>query len=69
MDIVNQIAQSWFGISGTELIVISVVSFIALAGLVLLRVVMKVTARIMALGCAGILGIALALWLLFVVLK
>ena len=69
MDIVNQIAQSWFGISGSELTIIAAVSFVALAALVLIRAVMKITARVVALGCVTILGIAAALWVLFVVLK
>ena len=69
MDILNQIAQSWFGISGSELIIIGVVTVVALGLLVAIRAFMKITARIMALGCVTILGIAAALWVLFVVLK
>ena len=69
MDILNQIAQSWFGISGSELIIIGVVTVVALGLLVAARTVIKITTRIMALGCVTILGIAAALWVLFVVLK
>lgn len=69
MDIVNQIATSWFGISSGELIIIAVVAVVLLAGLFALRVFLKLAFRAVALGCVTILGVALGLWLLFAVLK
>jgi len=69
MDIINQIATSWFGISGGEFIIIAVMAIVLIAAWVAVRAVVKITMQIFALGCASILGIALGLWLLFVVLR
>ncbi len=69
MDIVNQIASSWFGISGGELLIIVGVIVVLIIAWTVVRSFLRVAFRIFALGCVTILGIAAALYVLFVIVK
>jgi hypothetical protein len=68
MEIVNSIA-GLLGISSGSLIVLSVFAVVLLVALFVMRMVIKITTRIFAMGCVTILGLVLGLYILFIVLK
>jgi hypothetical protein len=68
MEIVNSIA-GLLGISSGSLIVLSVFAVALLVVLFAIRMFIKITTRIFAMGCVTILGLVLGLYILFIVLK
>jgi hypothetical protein len=60
MEFINAVAGI-VGISGTQLIIMAILAAI--------RAFLRIALRIFALGCVTILGIMLALYILFVVIR
>lgn len=68
MEFINTVAGV-LGISGTELLIIAGLVIVLVVVWGVIRAVIKTALHIFALGCVTILGIALGLWVLFVILK
>ena len=69
MAVIDTVARNIFGISGVEMIGIAVLAVVLIAAWAAIRAVLRIALRIFALGCVTILGIVLALYILFVIIR
>ncbi len=69
MAVIDTIAKNIFGISGIEMIGIAALAVILIAAWAAIRAFLRIALHIFALGCVTILGIVLALYILFVIIK
>jgi hypothetical protein len=68
MEIVSSIAEM-LGISSGSLILLSVVSVVLLVALFVIRMMIKITMRLFAVGCVTVLGLVVGLYILFAVMR
>jgi hypothetical protein len=57
------------GISSGSLILLSVVSVVLLVALFVIRMMIKITMRLFAVGCVTVLGLVVGLYILFAVMR